>query len=198
MQDQSAEIVISTSSIDILYLIRISVDYVNAHIPDLIYIGQKVIGFLIGLSIPVSLLLFIGIIFTVERLKMIRIKEDAYYSKKKEEPAPSKGNPEIARKWDNVLIHIESPNPNDWRQAIIEADIILGDLLVMLGYKGAGIGEQLKRVTKAEFKSLDDAWEAHKVRNEIAHAGSDFPLNQYDARRVVQLYRKVFEEFFHI
>jgi hypothetical protein len=114
------------------------------------------------------------------------------------EDESKKGNAEMAKKWDMVLKHVESPNENDWRQAVIEADIILGDLLTNLGYKGQGIGEQLKRANKADFKTLDDAWDAHKVRNDLAHSGSEIPFSQFEARRVIQLYRKVFLEFFYI
>jgi hypothetical protein len=42
---------------------------------------------------------------------------------------------------------------------------------------------------------LDEAWEAHRVRNQVAHEGSDFILSQREARRAVELYRKVFEAY---
>ena len=75
---------------------------------------------------------------------------------------------------------------------------MLGDLLMKMGYRGESIGEKLKRVDKGDFKTLDDAWEAHKIRNEIAHAGFDYPFSQHDARRAIGMYRRVFEEFFYI
>ena len=105
---------------------------------------------------------------------------------------------DLGKRWDNVLKHSQSGNENDWRQAIIEADIILDELVTKLGYKGEGLGEKLKRAVKGDFKSLDQAWEAHKVRNMIAHSGSDFSLNQVEVNRVINLYRQVFEEFYHI
>ena len=99
-------------------------------------------------------------------------------------------------KWNSVTTKIESDNESDWRQAIIEADIILGDILTTEGYKGEGIGEQLRRVDKADFHTLDQAWEAHKIRNLIAHEGSSHPLNKYEARRVINLFHQVFKEFY--
>ena len=65
-------------------------------------------------------------------------------------------------------------------------------------YHGDSIGEKLKKVEKADFKTLDEAWEAHKFRNQIAHEGSTMSVNQYEAKRVVNLYKKVFEEFYYI
>ncbi len=165
---------------------------------------KPVFTFLVIFSLPLCLVLFICIIIVIEKLKTVRRKEAEIFDKPIEmgytetSPTKPKGNPEIAKKWDSATKHVESQNENDWRQAIIEADIILGDLLTQLGYKGEGIGEQLKRANKGDFKTLDDAWSAHKVRNELAHAGSDYLFSQSDARRTIQQYRKVFEEFFYI
>lgn len=192
--------VVTVPQIDSQSYINQIIDFLHSHYPAFFNIAKSMIGFLVGLSIPISIMLFIGIIISVERLKIIRKKEEEIYNAKVDmgyDPK-AKGHPDMANRWDKVLMHLESKNPNDWRQAIIEADIILGELLTKLGYKGEGIGEQLKRANKADFSTIDAAWEAHKVRNMLAHAGSDFPFNQHDARNVIHLYRKVFEEFFYI
>lgn len=101
-------------------------------------------------------------------------------------------------KWNKIMEHIESENANDWRLAILEADIILGEMLDKMGYRGEGIGEQLKSVEKSDFTTIDDAWEAHKVRNLIAHEGASFIITEREAKRVIELYRKVFEEHGYI
>jgi hypothetical protein len=96
---------------------------------------------------------------------------------------------------DDVLKHIDSDNPNDWKLAIIEADIILDDLLKQRGYVGNSLGERLKSISPTQLASLNDAWEAHKVRNRIAHDGADFVLTQRLAEETISRYRKVFNEF---
>lgn len=96
---------------------------------------------------------------------------------------------------DDVLKHIDSDNPNDWKLAIIEADIILDDTLKQRGYPGASLGERLKSISPTQLASLNDAWEAHKVRNRIAHEGADFVLTKRVAEDTVSRYRKVFNEF---
>ncbi|MBU6431293.1 hypothetical protein KGQ29_02860 [Patescibacteria group bacterium] len=101
-------------------------------------------------------------------------------------------------KWKIIIEHIESENANDWRLAILEADIVLGEMLDKLGYRGEGIGDQLKSVDKSDFTTIDDAWEAHKVRNSIAHEGASFMITEREAKRVVGLYKKVFEEHNYI
>ncbi len=204
MQEDIPSGLINLPSVDLTSYVKMAISFVVENYPTLLIVIRNIISFLITISIPLSIFLFVAIIITVERLKAIRNKESEIYDAKADMgysdvvPDPKKGNPEMAKKWDNVLNLVESANPSDWRQAVLEADIILGDLLTTLGYKGEGIGEQLRRATKADFKTLDDAWGAHKVRNEIAHAGSDYPFSQYDARETISKYRRVFEEFFHI
>jgi hypothetical protein len=95
---------------------------------------------------------------------------------------------------DDVLMHIASPNPNDWKLAIIEADIILDEALKSRGYAGNSLGERLKSISPSQLASLSEAWEAHKVRNRIAHEGADFVLTKRIAEDTISRYRRVFNE----
>lgn len=97
-------------------------------------------------------------------------------------------------RWQEVKTHIASGNPNDWRLAIIEADIMLDEVLGELGLAGATIGEKLKSASPNQIRSLDDAWRAHRTRNEIAHAGTDFVLTQRIATDTINQYERVFSE----
>lgn len=99
------------------------------------------------------------------------------------------------RRWKHVIELIESPHDSDWRQAIIEADIILFDALEHDGYTGDSVGEKLKQVTPQKITSIQEAWEAHKVRNDIAHQGSAYQLTDTLAYRTIQRYETVLREF---
>ena len=68
-------------------------------------------------------------------------------------------------------------------------------MLTSQEYQGETIGEQLKQVEPSDFLTLNDAWEAHKVRNEIAHTGSTFVLSDVVARHTIVRYENVFREF---
>jgi hypothetical protein len=174
--------------------------FVSAYGPIVGIASRKVLDIVIMLGFPVSLFFLIGIVYCVEQLKHIRKKEEEKYDIKVE-PAYEegvKGNKVLAERWGRVQTHVSSENPNDWRQAIMEADIMLEDVLTTLGYQGEGIGEKLKRVEAGDMQTLNDAWEAHKVRNQVAHEGSDFPLTKMDAQKTINMYRKVFEEFYYI
>lgn len=98
-------------------------------------------------------------------------------------------------KWEKIVELIASESPGDWRIAILEADIMLDELVTSMGHHGDTLGEKLKAIEQSDFRTLDMAWEAHKIRNRIAHHGSDFILTHREAKRVIDLFRQVFEEF---
>lgn len=97
-------------------------------------------------------------------------------------------------RWEHIVSLASSANHGDWRRAILEADIMLSDVLVTQGYEGAGVGEQLKMANPIQMTTLDLAWKAHKVRNDIAHQGEAYELTERDARTTVDYYKRVFEE----
>jgi len=147
------------------------------------------------------------IIYCSIRVLEIRKKEHehlqheiAEYARKKAEQEKAFGGENGIKnvRWYNVLHYLSSPNASDWKLAIIEADSMLEELTVQLEIEGENLGERLKAVDREKFKNLDNAWEAHIVRNRIAHDGSAFELTQHEANRIIVLYENVFREFGHI
>jgi hypothetical protein len=102
------------------------------------------------------------------------------------------------KRWEHVEQLMKTNSQDSWRQAIIEADIILDEMLRRMSYDGLTIGDMLKTVDPADFATLQKAWEAHKFRNEIAHTGSQFKISREEAERVTELYKSVFDEFYYI
>lgn len=150
-------------------------------------------------AIVVSLFMFYVIIYSKIRLGQVMAEHEAnFHDLKPEEKTEPMPDAELAAKWKKVLAHINSSNPSDWRLAILEADIMLGEMLEKMGFQGDTIGDQLKSIDKSDFISLPQAWEAHRIRNQIAHEGTDFQLNEREAKRVIDLYKSVFSEFYHI
>ena len=98
------------------------------------------------------------------------------------------------QQWIKILAYLEPDNQSDWKQAIIEADNLLDEMVAAMPYPGENLGERLKNVEPSDFLTLQDAWEAHKVRNQVAHE-SGFTLTRREARRVMELYERVFREF---
>lgn len=142
----------------------------------------------------VSFIALVLLIYFVIRTNQIRAREAA----KLRAQLPDQARPVRNERWETVTAHVNSENPNDWRLAIIEADIILDEIVTRMGYRGMSLGEKLKQVEPSDFLTLDAAWEAHKTRNRIAHSGSDFILTQREAKRVIDLYERVFKEFHYL
>ncbi len=146
-------------------------------------------------SFVVSALLLVGIVYAIIRFSELRqVEEEALREAERAFRQAHAAEGENS-KWQNILAHASSDSPTDWRVAIIEADIMLDELLNMLGYKGSSIGEKLKTVRPESFRSIEDAWSAHKIRNAIAHRGSDFVLTKRATQEAVAQYQHVFEEF---
>jgi hypothetical protein len=100
--------------------------------------------------------------------------------------------------WERVVLLANSGVESDWRRAILEADIMLGNILQIRGYRGQTIGDMLKEANPIQFTTLDLAWKAHKIRNDIAHGGESFVLTGRETSAAIDMYRRVFEEFDYI
>jgi hypothetical protein len=96
--------------------------------------------------------------------------------------------------WIKIWGALSSTNPADWKVAILEADNLLDLMVTRMGYKGANLGERLKAIEPSDFNTLNEAWEAHKIRNKIAHE-SNYDLTFKEAQTAIAYYEKVFREF---
>lgn len=96
--------------------------------------------------------------------------------------------------WDSIQQHVASESQSEWKLAVIEADKLLDDLTVQQGFFGETLGERLKNADETLLRNLQDAWEAHKIRNRIAHE-TGYHLSRREAQRAIAMYERVFREF---
>ncbi|HVB20061.1 MAG TPA: hypothetical protein VNF51_02120 [Candidatus Paceibacterota bacterium] len=147
---------------------------------------------IIGIGYLLSVVALVVIVYCTVRLFDLRRREEEYYGTPLLAPdTESGGHP----RWRNISSLADGAAPSGWREAIIEADIMLDEMLTEQGYTGESVGEKLKSVERSDFTTLQDAWEAHKVRNQIAHEGSAFNLSAELTRRTIARYESVFREF---
>ncbi len=145
------------------------------------------------ISFVLSILLAIACIYYYWQIKEVEKLDKAIFGTVLETEPIAEG--EKNERWLRVLEHLETESQTEWRTAILEADIILDEMTIKMGYHGDNLGERLKGVERSDFLTIHQAWEAHKVRNIIAHEGSDYILSKREAKRIIDLYRQVFEEF---
>jgi hypothetical protein len=146
------------------------------------------------ISMSLSIIFIMGITYL-----LIKINEAGAAEKDMYVPVLQSGETAsmVNESWQNVLRYMSSENPSDWKFAIIEADTMLDEMLKRMGLPGESLGERLKAIDPADFNTLGEAWEAHKARNQIAHqTGAE--ISQREARRVIDLYERVFSEFSYI
>jgi hypothetical protein len=148
---------------------------------------------LVGVSIALSLVLGAITVYSVMRTFQIRQAEYKHYLAVSKSVA-SKDVPQTQLRWDRILEQANSENDQARRVAILEADIMLAELLDSLGYRGETLADKMRQVNRANFNSIDLAWEAHRARNKIAHEAGH-TLAPHEAKRVIGLYDKVFREF---
>jgi hypothetical protein len=163
----------------------------NFELPDFFVTGsgnglldflEKTGIFLIILSIPTLVFL------AFKKIQMIKLRNEKFAIIEKNEETDDDS---INERWQRVLEYLEKPDSASWRISIIEADILLDEILTEYGYLGETIADKLK---SANFKTIQLAWDAHKIRNNIAHSGTEFPLTSHQAKKIINMYKQVFQE----
>lgn len=125
-------------------------------------------------------------------LSALKAKEEESYTKHFARLQSNK--PKKNERWEKVSQLIASQNPADWRVALIEADSMMDHMLTLLGYPGSTVGEKLSNTTAMQFPALEYAWEAHKMRNKIAHEGMNYNLDYREALHTYRCFEKVFTD----
>lgn len=151
-------------------------------------------GVVFPIALVLTLVFLAGVVYCAMRIMQIRRAEWANFRKAAHTVA-AEDVPRTHLRWNRILEHAQSADEHKWRLAILEADIMLNELLDLQGYKGETIAEKMKLVSRTQFNSIDDAWEAHRVRNKVAHEGVEYHISERDKNHVMNLYERVFKEF---
>jgi hypothetical protein len=126
--------------------------------------------------VVVGIVLIIGIAM----LLMVR-KKGSTPKKTSRRGAPasmSLGKQDFSQQWQRIEGLIAQPGVDSTRSAVFEADKLLDIALRQTGFRGDTLGERLKNAREhfgnnAVYQGL---WEAHKMRNAMAHEiGFDLP-----------------------
>ncbi|HUC31491.1 MAG TPA: hypothetical protein VMR99_02255 [Candidatus Paceibacterota bacterium] len=111
----------------------------------------------------------------VERFRHIILQSDI--SKKR-----------IQESWQRIEEYLYRGGESDLKVAIIEADKLLNDALREAGVMGTQLGDRLKQATAEQIPNLNEIWQAHKLRNQIAHEPG-FKLKRDPAERAIGIYK---------
>ncbi|MBX4189962.1 hypothetical protein KW791_01560 [Candidatus Parcubacteria bacterium] len=118
--------------------------------------------------------------------------------RKKAQPQPQIGVEALPQtgpkesKWQDIMRHVESITEAEWKFAVIEADQLVDEVLKSR-FPGDTMGERMMNIDKTSLLSIDGLWEAHKVRNRLAH-DSNYFLRHAEAFRAIKLYEATLKE----
>lgn len=102
-------------------------------------------------------------------------------------------NPLILKHWTEIVRKANTGLPENLRGAVVEADALTDLFLRQAGYAGDTMADRLMQLNKDQIKSLDRLWDAHRLRNEIAHTPG-FVVESKDAQRALVAIRDFLKE----
>src|SRR3989344_580910 len=140
--------------------------------------------------IVVSVLLVILIAMVILKIKnLMGVKINLLKEILPPEPVTSGFN----ARWEEIEKHINSTREAEWKFAVIEADKLVDEVLKGAGFQGDTMGERLMNIQPGKLTTIQNLWEAHKIRNRLVHDTNYF-LRYTEAKRAVGLYEKTLIE----
>lgn len=152
---------------------------------------------IIGVELILLVLIVGGIIFLIVKSWPFRARfyiKEAFDFSKKLVDEKEEFKQEVQEKFDSIVAKMASEHPEDWKIAILEADHLIDEVLIWHGHRGKDMGERLKSITEREVESINELWQAHKLRNQIAH-NINIEISKKEAEKAIEIYRKVLKEF---
>jgi uncharacterized membrane-anchored protein YhcB (DUF1043 family) len=141
------------------------------------------------LGVLVTVGLIVGIVTLMIRLRWIETRIERYRHAILNADATKD---QTKKSWKDIERHFFAGSDSDLKVAIIEADTALDSALRNAGVLGVNLGDRLKKVKIAQLPNVEDVWQAHKLRNQIAHDDT-LVLKRDIAERALGIYRKALE-----
>lgn len=133
-----------------------------------------------------------GLLFTIYVLRLMQLKKNKVNLVKTIHPPAPATSGAVAARWGEITRHITSVREAEWKFAIIEADKLVDDLLKTAGFPGETMGDRLISA-EGKLQTLNLLWEAHKIRNRLAHDTNYF-LRHAEASRAINNFEAAIKE----
>lgn len=93
------------------------------------------------------------------------------------------------KEWIAIRKKIDSKKEEDCKSAIVQADDLLGDILLKLKYEGTNTSERLEKVDASTIPDIKELILVHKIRNNIVF-NPDFKVDYNTAKKALEAYEK--------
>jgi|SRR3989344_395557 len=147
------------------------------------------------LSALISVLSIAGIVWIVIQNK--RLLQESYTQETVQHAISSSDEVSeevgLQGEWRELRSRLETASDADSPMLIIEADTLVDRALKGMDLPGVTMGERMKALEDQRFAYIQDLWDAHKLRNQIAHEGAK-DIHYSDALYAIEKYEKVLRE----
>ena len=103
------------------------------------------------------------------------------------------GNPATLKHWANIVHRANTGTIENLRWAVMEADALVDFVMKQRGIDGEGMAERLQNARWAGSKLIDKVFDAHRLRNELAHTPG-YQLTSQHAERALFAFRDFLKE----
>ncbi len=103
------------------------------------------------------------------------------------------GNPATLRHWSNIVHRANTGTPENLRWAVMEADALVDHVLKQRGMPGETFADRLNEARFTGSKIVEKVFEAHRLRNELAHTPG-FQMSSHQAERALVSFRDFLKE----
>lgn len=154
-----------------------------------------------GLLAIAALLSFLAYMFAKQRMGFLSKKENIMYDIAHasdlhvSSTQTNQSSNNKADRWRAITKKLESESEDMWKIAIMDADILLGEVLDEQGFDGSTIAEKLQSAATLHKDIIQYVWDAHKVRNAVAHEAA-MALTNREAQLAISNYERFFQALY--
>ena len=152
------------------------------------------VSFLRILSVVLAVLFFFLILIIESKFKKLK---NLLSGKLEEGQLPSHRPPPkgpFQKSWEEISKKLKMQREVDYKQAVIQADALMEDIIKRLGFPNIDSALNQKKLTSQHLRNIDELQQAHKTKVKIA-TEPNFPLSQEEAKRLVGVYETSFKEW---
>ncbi len=152
-----------------------------------------------------SAVFFIVLQVIKHKLKLQRQKEAEFFKSQERSDIAKRlyNSPEqshaqdkpFSEQWKKIESMLHSSDYSNKKLAVLEADLLLKKLLLNLGFPNDTLGKMLRAISAEQFVFLEDAWRAHKIRNELAHSSLNSSVSESEIIEAMRIYERIFRHF---
>lgn len=148
-----------------------------------------------GIMMLISFLLLGAIVYTTIRLNRVwrKIASDLAAAIDVAPDESSAGSTLFQKRFAGLFARLEENRDSEWKLAVIEGDKLLEEALTQAGFPGEGVGDALRQLDRTKLTRVNEAWQAHRLRNDIVHDPQK-TVTAFEARAALENYAAVLRE----